>query len=68
MRLTYAQRVTLRALLRAGDSDHLTHFESKALPSLERRGLVVQAGGRRAQGRGALRVLSTDGRAAAEAL
>jgi hypothetical protein len=60
-RLTDVQRVTLRALLQRGSSDYLTFFEERGLPSLERRGLVVQRGGRRPQGRGALRVLSAEG-------
>jgi DNA-binding MarR family transcriptional regulator len=64
-RFTYAQMVTLRALLERGDSDHLTQFQSKGLASLERRGLVVKQGGRRKQGRAALRVLSDEGKLAA---
>jgi hypothetical protein len=67
-RLNDRQRLALRALLARSDSDHLSYYLNRSLPSLERRGLVVQQGGRRPQGRAALRVLSAGGRAVADAL
>jgi hypothetical protein len=59
MRLTEAQRVSLRCLGLVGDSQRMPHFQSRGLASLVRRGLAENVGGR---GRDARIVLTPAGR------
>lgn len=62
MTLTEAQRISLSWLHMVGDSTHMPLYQSRGLPSLERRGLVTNIGGR---GRDRKLVLTAEGKTVA---